>query len=178
MARFFGPTGRIHSSAASVDGGSGGNTTAEYLVGASDPDLDNERVVTNTATVTWDLTTPGQAKANAAEDHLSYIANISQAGTDPPDALIFKNTLSGPIVWSYDSPGIYFGTLASAFPLAGTLLIPAGFVYIDPPYGFNVVARLSRLGNSDLQIEVLDAATGAGVDGNLFDFYVQILVYP
>ena len=45
--------------------GGGAPTTAEYLVGAADAGLSAERVVTNTATVTWDLSTPGQAKANA-----------------------------------------------------------------------------------------------------------------
>ena len=51
--------------AASGGGGGGGApTTAEYLVGASDGTLSAERVVTDTATVTWDLATSGQAKAN------------------------------------------------------------------------------------------------------------------
>ena len=43
----------------------GAPTDAEYLVGAANVTLTAERVVTDTATVTWDLTTPGQAKANA-----------------------------------------------------------------------------------------------------------------
>ena len=43
----------------------GAPTDAEYIVGAAHADLSAERVVTDTATVTWDLTTPGQAKANA-----------------------------------------------------------------------------------------------------------------
>jgi hypothetical protein len=37
---------------------------AEYLVGASNGDLTAERVVTDTATIAWDLATPGQAKAS------------------------------------------------------------------------------------------------------------------
>lgn len=44
---------------------SGAPTTAEYLVGASDAGLSAERVVTNTASIAWDLTVAGQAKANA-----------------------------------------------------------------------------------------------------------------
>lgn len=47
-------------------GGSGGGAPvdAEYIVAVDDPTLTNDRVLTNTATVTWDLTTPGQVKAN------------------------------------------------------------------------------------------------------------------
>jgi hypothetical protein len=39
---------------------------AEYVVSVANATLTNERVVTDTATVTWDRTTPGQIKANAA----------------------------------------------------------------------------------------------------------------
>lgn len=44
-------------------GGGGAPTGAEYLVGAANGTLSAERVVTNTTTVTWDLATPGEAKA-------------------------------------------------------------------------------------------------------------------
>ncbi len=45
-------------------GGSGAPTTADYLVKTADAGLSAERVVTDTATITWDWATPGQAKAN------------------------------------------------------------------------------------------------------------------
>ena len=52
-----------------TDGGpvvsTGAPADAEYLVGATNATLTAERVVTNTATVTWDLSVAGQAKANA-----------------------------------------------------------------------------------------------------------------
>lgn len=46
-------------------GGGGAPTGAEYIVGSSDATLSAERVLTDSATVTWDLTIAGQAKANA-----------------------------------------------------------------------------------------------------------------
>lgn len=52
------------------DGGGGGGgapVDAEYLVGASDGTLTAKRVVTNTASVAWDLATPGQAKASVPD---------------------------------------------------------------------------------------------------------------
>lgn len=60
-------------------GGGGAPTTAEYLVGAGDATLTAERVVTGTATVTWDLATAGQAKANVPDDAITYakIQNVS-----------------------------------------------------------------------------------------------------
>lgn len=45
--------------------GGGAPTTADYLVKTADAGLSAERVVTDTATITWDWATGGQAKANA-----------------------------------------------------------------------------------------------------------------
>ena len=59
-------------------GGGGAPTDAQYIVAADDPTLTNDRVLTNTATVTWDFTTPGQAKANAAT---GGGGNVSNSGT-------------------------------------------------------------------------------------------------
>lgn len=62
-------------------GGGGAPTNAEYLVGALDATLSNERLVTDTATVAWDLATGGQAKANVPDDSITYakIQNVSGA---------------------------------------------------------------------------------------------------
>lgn len=48
-------------------GGGGAPTAAEYLVAATHGDLSAERLTTNTATVTWDHGTAGQAKANVPD---------------------------------------------------------------------------------------------------------------
>jgi Chaperone of endosialidase len=60
-------------------GGSGAPTDASYLVGAAHTLLTGERVVTNTATVTWDLATAGQAKATIPPAAVSYthIQNVT-----------------------------------------------------------------------------------------------------
>jgi hypothetical protein len=48
-------------------GGAGSSPIdASYLVQAANGVLSAERVVTDTATVTWDFSTPGQAKANSS----------------------------------------------------------------------------------------------------------------
>lgn len=49
-----------------IGGGSGAPSDAEYVVSAVHGDLSAERLLTDTATVTWDFATPGQAKANAS----------------------------------------------------------------------------------------------------------------
>lgn len=59
LLRFYSPAG-----------GSGAPVGAEYLVGASDGTLTAERVVTDTATIEWDLATGGQAKAAVADSSI------------------------------------------------------------------------------------------------------------
>lgn len=53
----------------------------QYLTGAASGDLANERVVTDTATVAWDLATGGQAKANVVDASVSNakLATMAQA---------------------------------------------------------------------------------------------------
>lgn len=49
---------------------------AQYITAANDPTLTNDRVLTNTATITWDFSTAGQAKASATGG-----GNVSNSGT-------------------------------------------------------------------------------------------------
>jgi uncharacterized protein DUF5907 len=58
-------------------GGGGAPTTAEYITASTDPTLTNERVLTNTASITWDFSTPGQAKASTVAGG----GNVSNSGT-------------------------------------------------------------------------------------------------
>lgn len=58
--------------AATGGGGGGAPDDAQYLVGASNGTLTQERVVTDTATVAWDLGTGGQAKANVPDEAITY----------------------------------------------------------------------------------------------------------
>lgn len=52
----------------------------------------------------------------------SYVALMSQSGTDNPTAIILENSL-GDIEWQYDSIGIYFASLPNSFPLEKTFIM-------------------------------------------------------
>jgi hypothetical protein len=58
-------------------GGGGAPLDAQYITAAADPTLTAERVLTDTASITWDFSTPGQAKANSAAGG----GNVSNSGT-------------------------------------------------------------------------------------------------
>jgi hypothetical protein len=61
-----------------VDAGGGTTETAEYILATAVPtELVNGRLLTNSATVTWDFSTAGQAKANTSAGG----GNVSNVGT-------------------------------------------------------------------------------------------------
>lgn len=63
-------------------GGSGGGPAdAEYLVGVAHAGLSAERVVTDTVTIVWDLTTPGLVSAGIPGDAVTnaILANMAEA---------------------------------------------------------------------------------------------------
>jgi len=71
-------TGVISSTASG-----GAPTDAQYLVAAADPTLTAERVVTDSATIEWDFTTPGQAQASVADGSIDTTQLASGAVTGP-----------------------------------------------------------------------------------------------
>ena len=61
--------------------GSSAPASVDYLVGNADATLTSERIVTDTATISWDIGTASQAKANIVADSVdnTFLANMAQA---------------------------------------------------------------------------------------------------
>lgn len=83
-------TGLTFSSGTLAASGSGAPVGAEYITSTADATLTAERVLTDTATVTWDRTTAGQIKANAAGGAggvlTAKITTFTSSGTFTPSA--------------------------------------------------------------------------------------------
>jgi len=60
-------------------------------------------------------------KVTAVKPYKVYTALLTQTGTTAPVATVLENTI-GNIVWTYDSTGFYFATLAGAFISGKTTL--------------------------------------------------------
>jgi hypothetical protein len=87
-----------------VPSGGAAPVDAQYIVGAADPTLTGERVVTDTATVTWDLSTPGQAKANAtsgAPTAAEYLVGLASVGLSAERVV----TDTATVTWDLTTPG-------------------------------------------------------------------------
>lgn len=110
-------------------------------------------------------------KTNNTPTYKVYTALLTQNGTDAPVATVLENTI-GDIVWTYDSVGIYLGTLINAFTSNKT------FLTSNLDYSNADLERVSYLsyGNSDsLTLYNLDFSD-TKVNG-IASCYVEIRVY-
>jgi hypothetical protein len=60
---------------------------------------------------------------NGQDDFLSYVAAISQSGTDVPQTNVIKNTLDLGISWTRVSQGKYKGILNKSIDLSKTIIL-------------------------------------------------------
>lgn len=96
--------GRVTAAANVAIAASGGApTTAEYLVGALHAGLSAERLVTDTPTVAWDLTTPGQAAADVVPAALNELVEVA---VDPAGALDGTGLTAAPLAVRVDGSTI------------------------------------------------------------------------
>lgn len=106
----------------------------------------------------------------ARVEYDSYIALLSQAGTDAPTAVELENTI-GVIAWTRTDVGAYTGTLAGAFTADKTICL--GF-----PNDNSGTAILFKLGRASDDTVTLEALTEAGVAVDVFsDLAIEIRVY-
>ena len=99
-----------------------------------------------------------------------YSATFTQAGTGSPVATISENTLSGAIVWTRQSTGVYVGTLSGAFPTKSKV----HFYHNVQSYPGVCNGLYVSTGSISLQT----TANGVLTDGILNDANLEIRVYP
>lgn len=102
----------IATGLSTVKAGTTALAAPQYVTSASSADLANERVLTNTATVTWDFTVAGQAKANVTVANSTVIGGNGGAGTVAGGATAYL----GPSGLSVTEGNVYF-----PLPVACTL---------------------------------------------------------
>lgn len=106
--------------------------------------------------------------------YLSYVALLTQTGTDAPVATVLENTISGSIVWTYTAEGVYTGTLTGAFTENKTYLNinPIG----DSASGY--ICGVTRTGSNTVLVTTSSVATLLGADSVLDNISIEIRVYP
>lgn len=114
---------------------------------------------------------------NNSKNYYIYNAIVTQVGTAVPVVTVRENTL-GSIVWTYGTPGVYYGTLTGAFPSA-KLDLPV------PLKGFNVINSvgsglgyytLYRISNNQIVLQSYNSSD-LPFDEILLNSPIQIKVY-
>ena len=97
-----------------------------------------------------------------------YTALITQSGTGiAPTALVLENSLSGTIVWTYDSTGEYIGTLTGEFIDNKT--------YLSALPSQTTQLKLVRI--NDDSVNLGTGTGGVKTNGLLLDTPIEIRVY-
>lgn len=120
----------------------------------------------------------GESKQTTTQDiadlggasYLVYVALLTQTDTDAPVATVLENTLGGTVVWSYDSTGSYYATLAGAFTADKTL------VFMQPQTS-NISLAVKRDTDDAVYMETTDLSTTPS-DELLNGTPIEIRVYP
>ncbi len=118
-------------------------------------------------TLHWDSDLDVQGLINGVK---VYTALITQSGTNDPVATIVGENTIGSIVWTRVGVGLYYGTLASAFPVNKTV-------------GFSGNAGLIGLSSRAVSIRrisenVIEMMNDGAADNQLNDTSIEIRVYP
>jgi hypothetical protein len=144
----------ITAAVSQVAGAGAAPADAEYVVGALNGVLSNERLTTSTATVAWDLGTAGQAKANVPDNAITFakLQNITTqrvigrntAGTGDPEEVTASQVLD----WIGSTRGavLYRGAAGWAILTPGTsgFALTSNGVGADPSYQ-SVTANIQTL---------------------------------
>jgi len=149
-----------------------GNVVADglrALVVGNNHTVENNGIATTNLTVTSTLN--GRAVSDILPTYTKYIALISQTSISAPTVIELENTI-GPIVWTRNSTGLYYGTLAGAFTLNKT------YVMINQVL-LNGIVMAYRFSNNLIEVVTSDLAspTAALQDGYLLYNTLEIRVY-
>lgn len=105
----------------------------------------------------------------------SYVALLSQTGTDAPSQIVLNNTISDSnILWQYTGVGIYTGTLSGAFITNKTTAI------INPisDSGTGDLCGVFIVNENTIIVSTTTQTTITPKDEVLFNTKLEITVYP
>lgn len=107
-----------------------------------------------------------------SKSYETYVALLTQSGTNAPVATILENTI-GDIIWTRVSTGLYKGTLTGAFLATKTAVYLTNGGNIAPPAIFNTYADTVNT----ITLKSVRADTGTVTDSLVNTATLEIRVY-
>ena len=118
--------------------------------------------------------TVGLSDLNLKADAVpTYVAKLTQSGTDAPVAMVLQNTLGGTVTLARDGSGAYSATLSGAFPTEART-----YVLLDPNKVVELFANEGAIANaawSSTDAVVINIPAG---DDFMVNWLFEIRVYP
>lgn len=113
------------------------------------------------------------ADLGGGASYLSYVALLSQTGTDAPVATVLENTLGGTVVWTRNDVGDYTGTLAGVFTVNKTW-------FATPGFDWSSSLKYANIGRVDADSVQLFTTTedGTAEADDWAGLPIEIRVYP
>lgn len=130
-----------------------GETGSGALVFGTSPSLTTPNIGAATATSVNGIA----VNATTTRPYTSYVALLTQSGTDAPTATVLENTLGGSVVWARSDVGVYTGTLVGAFTLNKTAIFTSPSVTDSLVFSARTSADVVTLTTSDVDGTILDA---------------------
>lgn len=120
------------------------------------------------------ITQDGEALELGGATYKTYVALLSQSGTNAPVATVLENTLGGTVVWSRTGPGRYVATLADAFTVGKTSVLMTGnnVGTVGAVYSYIPAANAN-----EVSLRVMDS-TFEVADDLMNKATIEIRVYP
>jgi hypothetical protein len=107
-------------------------------------------------------------------NYKSYVALLTQANLDNPEAVVLKNDLGGDVVWSRSGAGDYLATLVGSFPNNKVVIfIGSGFNNNNTSFAYIVAKRY----DNDSVAVYTGSAVSTLADGRLSNTPIEIRVY-
>jgi hypothetical protein len=110
-----------------------------------------------------------EALKEVVKPYKVYSALISQTGTSDPTLTVLTDEITGTIVWTRLSTGVYVGTLTGAFLIAKT--------FATLQRNADEVNAITRIDNNKLYVTTNSTPGGTSVDGSLSSTPLEIRIY-
>jgi hypothetical protein len=142
-----------------------------YQLGAKEPSLTDVIPVQDVAGYEGAKKTSIQDIANVIRPYSTYVAILTQSGTDAPIATILENTI-GNITWTYNGVGEYYGALSSGTFDTQRSFFNSNLNYYGQPF----YSYLNTLQGDNTKLILGTFTAGGNVELN-GEIYIEIRVY-
>jgi len=157
-----------------IDAGSNMYTQYQTTSIVLDEIVGGQQMVINFNNNNQTIDFPAETGTLALSRYTSYVATLTQSGTNAPVATVLENTTGQTITWAYGLDGYYIGSYSSTFDPQKTIVLTG-----SSPYFYQGIVVGAAVGSTN-DIIILSTKNGSSnyVNGALLNTAIEIRIYP